>query len=212
MGQAGERPVGELWVAAAGGEVPPRRLDVPSARLSDPRWAPDSRSVYFLSDAPGTAQLHRTDRTGGPVDQLTRWAGGLDGHLPLAEPGLVALIAPDEPSEEDRRRERERDDAQVRGRTPPARLRLLDTRTGRVATPAAPYGDRHVAEVAQRPGGGPLAVLTWSAPELDPGLLEPALHVLDPHTGAGRDLGPTPAAAGSPAGGRCGGGWPLAYL
>ncbi len=38
--------------------------------------------------------------------------------------------------------------------------------------------DRHVAEAALHPDGR-LAVLTWSAPRIDPGLLHPAPHVIE---------------------------------
>ena len=51
-------------------------------------------------------------------------------------------------------------------------------------------GDRHVVEVAQRPDGGPLAVLSWSTAELDPGVATAELHVVDPGTGAGPGPGP----------------------
>lgn len=54
---------------------------------------------------------------------------------------------------------------------------------------------RHVAETAQHPDSR-LAVLTWSSPKIDPGLLNPALHVIE--NGKITDLGPTPANAGSP--------------
>ena len=39
-------------------------------------------------------------------------------------------------------------------------------------------------------------MITWSSPKIDPGLLEPALHVVE--NGRITDLGPTPADAGSP--------------
>ena len=55
---------------------------------------------------------------------------------------------------------------------------------------------RHVAEVARHPDGRH-AVITWSSPKIDPGLLNPALHVVETD-GAVTDLGATPAAAGSP--------------
>lgn len=55
---------------------------------------------------------------------------------------------------------------------------------------------RHVAEVARHPDGR-LAVITWSSPEIDPGLLNPALHVVGAD-GTVTDLGATPADAGSP--------------
>ncbi len=185
VGQRGERPASQLWLAeVAGGE---RRLDVPEARITSPRWACDSESIFFLSDR----QLHRIGRTGGG-EAWTTWPGGLDAFRPLAGE-TIAIIGPGE--QDDRR----------------ARLGLLDLNTGEIGTPAA-FGDRHVADVVQRPGGGPLAVLTWSSPEIDPGLIEPAVHLLDPRTGVVTDLGTTPADAESPVWWRTAAGWQLAYL
>jgi dienelactone hydrolase len=121
------------------------------------------------------------------------------------------VIAPDEPTEHDDQRDNDRDDAQVRGRAHPARLRLLDLRTRQIRSPAL-FGNRHVVDVVQRPDGGPLAVLTWSSPDIDPGLLEPTLHLLDPHTDHGRDLGPAAVDAHSPVWWPTGAGWHLTYL
>ncbi|MFS8096668.1 prolyl oligopeptidase family serine peptidase [Lentzea alba] len=55
---------------------------------------------------------------------------------------------------------------------------------------------RHVTATARHPDGR-LAVITWSEPKIDPGLLNPALHVIE--NGQITDLGPTPADASSPA-------------
>ncbi|MFC3895657.1 alpha/beta hydrolase family protein [Lentzea rhizosphaerae] len=55
---------------------------------------------------------------------------------------------------------------------------------------------RHVADVARHPDGR-LAVITWSSPKIDPGLLNPALHVVETD-GTVTDLGATPADAGNP--------------
>lgn len=87
---------------------------------------------------------------------------------------------------------------------------LLDLRTGRIDVPAA-FGGRHVVDAVQRPDGGPVAVLTWATPELDPGLVHPALHLLDLSSGQVRDLGPVPAGAHSPVWWR-GEDWHLSYL
>ena len=57
----------------------------------------------------------------------------------------IALLAQDAPTDEDERRERERDDAQVWGeRWPNHRLRLLDLATRAIRTVDA-LGDGHVA-------------------------------------------------------------------
>ena len=77
----------------------------------------------FVSDG----QLHRIGLDGGDPAALTGWRGVIAGHLPLAERRLIAVIATDEPDEEDERRKAQGDDAIVWGRdVPPNRLRLLD--------------------------------------------------------------------------------------
>lgn len=212
VGQAGEHPSSQLGIAAVDGSDPPRQFDIPPAYLSSPRWAPNSESIFFLSDRStrGTAQLHQIGCVGGSVQALTGGTSGIHAHRPLADPSLVAIVAPDELTEQDKQREGDRDDAQVRGRARPDRLRLLDLRTGQVRTPAL-FGNRHVVDVVQRPDGGPLAVLTWATSDLDPGMLEPALHLLDPHTGVARDLGSAAVDAHSPVWWQ-GEGWHLAYL
>ncbi|KAA2267213.1 S9 family peptidase [Solihabitans fulvus] len=214
VGRAGDHPVSALWIAAVAGDPSPVALTSGVTADSTPRWAADSATVFFLSDRVerGVPQLHRIPRTGGDAEALTAWRAGIDDHLPLADPNLVALVARDEPTEEDVRRAERRDDAVVRGeRVPVARLRLLDLRTGRIRTPCA-HGDRHVAEVAQRPDGGPLAVLTLATPDPDPGLLEPRLHLVDPDGDSVRDLGPAGVLASDLAWWRDETGWRLAYL
>ncbi|WP_239152327.1 S9 family peptidase [Virgisporangium aurantiacum] len=218
VGRDGDHPVSDLWVVAVDGTVAPRRLTSDQAHVSAPRWAADSSSIYFLSDRAerGTAQLHRVGIVDGVVRAVTAWAGGVSGHLPLADPGLVVVIAADEPSAEDERRERERDDARVWGeRVRPDRLRLFDVgggESGREMRTPDVFGDRHVAEVVQRPGDGVLAVLTWSTPETGPGLVEPGLHLFDPVGGMVRDLGPAAADASSLAWWSADDGWHLAYV
>jgi dipeptidyl aminopeptidase/acylaminoacyl peptidase len=204
VGRSGEHTVSRLWVTAVGGDTAPSRLEIPSAHLTGPRWMPDSEWILFLSDhaTRGRPQLHRVGRAGGAVEVLTRWRTGIQGYRPLAGSPLVAVMAAHE--------ERDRTDVEVRGRVRPARLHLLDPRTGRTEVPAR-FGDRHVVDAVQRPDGGPVAVLTWSTPDLDPGLVHPALHLLDLSSGRVRDLGPVPAGARSPVWWQDEG-WHLSYL
>ncbi|WP_211767819.1 S9 family peptidase [Kutzneria sp. CA-103260] len=177
------RPVSEVWLA--GGDHPPRRLAVGT----DPRWDPDSLSLCYLVDG---VELHRITLSGTDI-VLVNWPAGIDSHLPLVDG--VAFVAADSPAPE----------IEVRSVVRPSRLRLADSSGIRVL-----YGDRHVAEVAQQPGGGPLAVLTWSSHEVDPGLLSPSLHVVS-LSGEVRDLGPAVVGAHSPVW-RLVGDWRVAYL
>ena len=212
VGRRGERRLCALWVAAVDGGSPPWKLTAGTAADSDPRWAPDSASVFFLSDRAGSRQLHRIRLGGGEAEILTDWRGEISDARPLADPRLVAVVATDEPTGEDERRRAERDDAFVWGRQlRPARLRLLDLATGELRTVDG-LGDRHVVEVAARPDGHALAVISWVSPEIEPGVITNELHVVDPETGAVDDLGRIRTEAGWPAWWQDGGSWHLAFM
>jgi len=212
VGRREERRLCALWVAAVDGGSPPWKLTAGTAADFRPRWAPDSASVFFLSDRAGSRQLHRIRLGGGEAEALTDWRGEVSDARPLADDRLVAVVATDEPTGEDERRRAERDDAFVWGRQlRPARLRLLDLATGELRTVDG-LGDRHVVEVAARPDGSALAVISWAAADNDPGATTGELHVVDPETGTARGLGRIGTEARPPVWWRADGSWHLAYL
>jgi dipeptidyl aminopeptidase/acylaminoacyl peptidase len=211
-GRRAERRVSAIWLAAADGGSPPSKLTAGMAADFAPRWAPDSASVFFLSDRTGSPQLHRIWLGGGEAEVLTDWHGEISDARPLADGRLVAVVATDEPTEEDKRRRAERDDAIVWGEhLRRGGLRVLDLATGELRTVDG-LGDRHVVELAPRPEGAALAVISWASPEKDPGAVTNELHVVDPETGTVHDLGRIGPRARSPVWWQAGGGWHLAYL
>jgi dipeptidyl aminopeptidase/acylaminoacyl peptidase len=204
----------ELWLADTDGDGVWRRATADTATESRPRWSADSATLFFLSDRTerGTPQVHQLTLADGTVTASTSWRAGLIDHLPLADPNLVALLAEDEPTEQDRRRAEDRDDPIVVGeREPRARLRLLDLRTGQVTTPGV-FGSRHVVELRQRPDGGPLAVLTQASADNDYGPRTGQLHLFDPTTGTAEDLAAVEAEAHSLAWWPAEDGWHLGYV
>jgi dipeptidyl aminopeptidase/acylaminoacyl peptidase len=212
VGRREERRTCALWLAAADGGSPPGKLTAGMAADFTPRWASDSASVFFLSDRTGSVQLHRIWLGGGEAEVLTDWHGEICDAWPLAGGRLVAVVATDEPGEEDKRRRAERDDAIVWGeQLRRSRLRVLDLATGELHTVDG-LGRRHVVEVAPRPAGSALAVISWASPEKDPGLTTSELHVVDPETGTVRDLGQIGPRARSPVWWHADDGWHLAYL
>ncbi len=212
VGRRGEHRLSALWVAAADGSSPPGKLTAGTAADSDPRWAPDSASLFFLSDRTGSVQLHRIRLAGGEAEALTNWRGDISDVCPLAHGLLAAVVATDEPDKEHERRRAERDDAMVWGeQVSRSRLRLLDFSTGEMRVVDG-LGDRHVVGLAQRPDGGPLAVISWVSPDIDPGVFTNELHVINPQTGAVRDLGGIETEAGSLAWWQADGSWHLTYL
>jgi dipeptidyl aminopeptidase/acylaminoacyl peptidase len=90
-------------------------------------------------------------------------------------------------------------------------LRICDLGTGEVSA-VSELRDRHVMAVAQRPDGGPLAVVSWACPADDPGAFTARLHVVDVDSGKARDLGPLGVDADSPAWWNDGETWHVAYL
>lgn len=204
----------ELWLVDIDGAAASHRATSDSAAESRPRWSADSGTLFFLSDRAdrGTSQLYRLDLADGAATAVTSWRAGIVDHLPLADLDLIALLAQDEPTEQDARRARDRDDAIVVGeREPRARLRLLDLRTGQVTTPSV-FGDRHVVELRQRPDGGLLAVLTQASSDNDYGPRTGQLHLFDPTTGATVDLGAVGAEARSLAWWPGQDGWHLGHI
>jgi dipeptidyl aminopeptidase/acylaminoacyl peptidase len=204
----------EVWLADVDDAGASRRATADTATESRPCWSADSGMLFFLSDRAerGIPQVHRLTVADGTVTGLTGWRAGIIDHLPLADPNLVALLAEDEPTEQDARRARDRDDAVVVGeREPRARLRLLDLCTGRITTPDV-FGDRHVVELRQRPDGGPLAVLTQASADNDYGPRTGELHLFDLSAGTAEDLGPVSADARSLAWWPAEDGWHLGYV
>ncbi|MEE6262551.1 S9 family peptidase [Plantactinospora sonchi] len=204
----------EVWLTDTDGDGEARRATTDTATESRPRWSADSGTLFFLSDRAerGIPQLHRFTLADATVTVLTGWRTGIIDHLPLVDPGRIALLAEDEPTEQDARRARDRDDAVVVGeREPRARMRLLDLPTGRITTPDV-FDDRHVVELRQRPDGGPLAVLTQASADNDHGPRTGRLHLFDPSTGTVEELGPVAADAHSLAWWPAEDGWHLGYL
>jgi dipeptidyl aminopeptidase/acylaminoacyl peptidase len=212
VGRRAERRICAIWLAAADSSSPPEKLTAGTAADFCPSWAPDSTSVFFLSDRTGSTQLHRIRLGGGEAEVVTEWRGKISDARPLADARLVAVVATDEPTEEDERRRAERDDAFAWGQQLRCgRLRMLDLATGKLRTVDG-LGSRHVVELAPRPDGGALAVISWASPEKDPGVTTNELHVVDPETGTVHDLGRIAALARSPVWWQAGDSWHLAYL
>lgn len=192
----GVMPGGTVWVTAVNGNAPPRKL----GEGTSPHWSPDSQYVYFRTEA----QLHRRRPEGGDPETWKTSLGDqtVDAYLPLADAHTVVLLSPD-PGDSDPWVWSEAADH--------SRLRLLDLRSGTIETPHV-FQARHVADVAEQPGGGMLAVLTQESPDPDPGELTPHLHLYDPATGDVRDLGAAAVTAGSLTWWEAADGWHVAYI
>ena len=69
-----------------------RRLAVSGGDATNPRWSPDSRAIYFLSNRSGDAQIWRTDTSGATATQVTRLPLEV-GAFRLAPDGRRLLVS-----------------------------------------------------------------------------------------------------------------------
>lgn len=180
VGRPEEHPQSAVWLAQSDVAGSARRFTSGVANDRAPQFAPDGAVLYFLSDREErkVAQLHRVRLEGGEAERLTDGKPGLAAYAPLADGRRVALVSADAPSEEDERRERERDDASVFGDWKPHRLRLLDLETRDTRTLTAP-GQKHVSALVPAPEGTRAAVVLWETPEIDNQARASTLAIVD---------------------------------
>ena len=67
----GDRGINGLWLVPANGGAQPVRLTAKVSSASSPRWAPDGRELYFLSDRSGSLQVWKLPLEGGEARQVT---------------------------------------------------------------------------------------------------------------------------------------------
>jgi dipeptidyl aminopeptidase/acylaminoacyl peptidase len=212
-----DQPVSDLWLAPVDGSKPPARLTSGSAPARRPTWSRDSAWLLYVAGE----ELHRLPITkngpAGSAEPVLRWSGDISGLVPLAGGQLLAVVAGDERTQDDERRQAEGDDAMAWSERAGRqhwlwhRLRLLNLASGEL-TVVPGLADRHVIDVAQRPGGGPLAVVSWDCPEREPGAYTSRLHLADVDAGTVVDLGLTGSEANSPAWWPGSDGWHVAWL
>jgi dipeptidyl aminopeptidase/acylaminoacyl peptidase len=163
-GMEGEHPDRGIWVAAVDGSLPARRW-THGADDSSPRWSPDGSRLAFCSDRRerGTAGLYVLNTDGGEATALVVRKRPVAAFAWSPDGARIAFLAPDEPTEEDERREKERDDAEVFGeRWQQNRLWFVDAAGGDPELVWAPVG--HLSELAWSPDGSTIAVLVQDSP------------------------------------------------
>src|SRR5579883_1894784 len=147
-----DKPWRPIWIAPTDGSTSARQLTSWSGRDGHPRWSPDGRTLAFLSDREekGTDALYLIPIDGGEARLALKPARGILDFRWAPDGGRICFRAVDEPSDDEKRRIKERDDPDVFGqRWPFARLSLLDVATGQVAR--VPTGDGHVTALPVHP-------------------------------------------------------------
>lgn len=165
-----EHPVAAIWLVPADGSQPARQITTGTANDTHPRWSPDGTELAFLSDRKdrGKNQVQILRLDGGEAQPVTDQPGGISAFawLPGEQRRIACLAIDARDEDEQKRREEERDDANVYGEFWPfARVLVLNLDTGdeeRLDT-----GELHVASLTPAPDGSRLALTLWDTPEID---------------------------------------------
>ncbi len=165
-----EHAEGSIWLAPVESGAA-RQFSFGSGRDEQPRWSPDSQWLAFLAERaePRRRALYRIRRDGGEAELLVERKRSIERFAWSPDGTTIAFLAPDEPGDEDERREREHDDPEVYGeRWPFNRLHLLDLASRAIRT--LPTGDVHLTDLAWSPDGRRIAYIAGPTPEIESGL------------------------------------------
>jgi dipeptidyl aminopeptidase/acylaminoacyl peptidase len=163
-----DKPAGSIWLAPVDGSRPATKFTRGNAHDFQPRWSPDGTVIAFLSDRAerGTYNLYEMSLSGGEARQLTFRKSGVSSFSWSPDGRSIAFLAADDPTEEDERRKKELDDANVYGeRWQFGRIHVFDTETREVRT--LPTGERHVFELAWSPDSQHMAFFSSETPETE---------------------------------------------
>ncbi|MGE0760935.1 MAG: prolyl oligopeptidase family serine peptidase, partial [Pirellulaceae bacterium] len=143
-----------IHVASAQGE-PSWQLTQGDGSCDDPQWSPDGKTIAFLSSRSGKTNVWLIRVHGGEARQLTRWKANVTSFRWAPDGSRIAFTAPDGPTAEEERADRNKDDARVVGQgNKPQRLHVVETAKSSDAAPTrtltAP--ERHVVGESSRPG------------------------------------------------------------
>jgi dipeptidyl aminopeptidase/acylaminoacyl peptidase len=169
-----------LWLVAADGSAPARRIQASPVPESSLKWSPDGARIGYLGRRALGSQVFALSTRGGHALALTSHGASVAAFEWAPRGGLLA-VGPAPTTEEQSRREKVRDDASVVGRHWRNHRAWLVSRTG--AFSPLTDGARHVRRATLSPDGSRVALITTPDPEADSSQ-EATLQVLD--VGSGR--------------------------
>ena len=159
----------DIWLASTLGEAP-TRLTTNKKSDTSPRWSPDGKRIAFISAREEKPQLFIMSPFGGEPERLTENKGGIRAIAWSPDGKSIAVVADQEPTADDEKRIKEKDDAIVVDTNYKfTRLWVLDLATKKARLLAT--GDMVVADPQWSPDGTTIAFTTNPTPKADDGSL-----------------------------------------
>jgi dipeptidyl aminopeptidase/acylaminoacyl peptidase len=172
----------DIWLASTAGEFP-SRLTTNKKSDTSPRWSPDGKRLAFISAREEKPQLFVMSPFGGEPERLTENKGGVRAIAWSPDGKSIAFVADQEPTAEEEKRIKEKDDAIVVDTNYKfSRLWVLDLATKKARLLAT--GEMMASDPQWSPDGTRLAFTTNPTPKADDNALT--------------DIWVIPAAGGTP--------------
>src|SRR5262245_19070392 len=90
-----------------------RQITYSEKAESSPKWSPDGKYLAFLSNRDANQQIYRLSLSGGEAEPLTKGKRNIS-HFEWSHDGRhIAFIAPDAKTEDEEKREKDKDDARA---------------------------------------------------------------------------------------------------
>ncbi len=170
----------DLWRVQTDGSAPAHQLTFDGAAESSLRWSPDGSRIAFLADRDGSRQVWALPAGGGEAIKLTTHGDSVFAFAWNRDGRQVAFVAPAPKTDEEKRREREKDDGYVLGEQWRNHRVWIDKRQ-------LTDGRLHVRALAWSPDGRRIAISV--APNAEADASEDArAQVLDVDSGETQDV------------------------
>src|SRR5882757_8341558 len=155
-----------VWVYYVANGVA-RQVTFSAKSESAPRWSPEGKQLAFLSDREeGQQQIFLMSMSGGEGRAITKGKRSVKAFEWSPDGKSIAFLAPDAKTEEEEKKEKDKDDAKVVDKDDKhARLWILDVATGE--TRALTKANWNFDEVAWLPAGDRVVVKGTDRPESD---------------------------------------------
>ena len=108
----GDRQNRDIYVLEVAGKQVHRFTTSPKPDRS-PRWSPNGKTLAFLSNREEATQIHLLPLSGGEARPLTTGKSGVEEFEWSPDGKRIAFIASEAKTEEEEKREKEKDDAYV---------------------------------------------------------------------------------------------------
>ena len=176
----------DLWGVPTDGSRPARQLTDDRPGETALRWSPDGARLAFLADRDGSRQVWALPVDGGEAVKITSHAESIAAFDWSPDSSQMAILAPPAKTDDEKRRERDRDDGYLLGEQwRNNRIWIVPVSGG--ASRQLTDGALHIRTVAWSPEGSRLAVSV--APNSEADASEDAkAQVIDVASGKARDV------------------------